>query len=90
MKKRHVFAVLVLSVLVLSSCAKQPVSTGNDLPGILMGLVHGSILLFSLVGSIFWDIRVYAYPNSGFWYDFGFVLGAACFFGGAGGRSARV
>jgi len=87
--KRRVFAALVLSALVLSSCATQPVSTGNDLPGMWMGFVHGFISLFSLIGSAFWDIRVYAYPNSGGWYDFGFVLGAGCFFAGGGGGSAR-
>jgi hypothetical protein len=46
-------------------------------------LVHGFISLFSLIGSIFWDIRVYAFPNSGSWYDFGFVLGAGLFYGGS-------
>jgi hypothetical protein len=49
--------------------------------------VHGFISLFSLIGSIFWDIRIYAFPNSGGWYDFGFVLGAMTFFGGGGGAS---
>jgi hypothetical protein len=39
-------------------------------------------------GSIFTDVRIYAFPNSGGWYDFGFFLGAASFFGG-GGASAR-
>ena len=52
-----------------------------------MGFVHGFISLSSLIGSIFWDIRVYAFPNSGGWYDFGFVLGAMIFFGGGGAAS---
>jgi len=36
------------------------------------------------IGSVWWDIRVYAFPNGGIWYDFGFVIGAAIFFGAAG------
>jgi hypothetical protein len=52
-----------------------------------MGVLHGFVSLFSLIGSFFWDIRVYAFPNSGRWYDVGFVLGAACFFGAAGSES---
>jgi hypothetical protein len=52
-----------------------------------MGLWHGFIIFFSLIGSIFTDIRVYAFPNSGGWYDFGFVLGAAAFLGGSGASS---
>jgi hypothetical protein len=32
-------------------------------PGFLMGLVHGFISLFSLLGSLFLDIRIYGFPN---------------------------
>lgn len=30
------------------------------------------------------DIRINAFPNSGFFYDLGYLLGAAMFLGGAG------
>jgi len=40
------------------------------------------LVVVRLIGSIFTDIRVYAFPNSGGWYDFGFVLGAMVFSGG--------
>jgi hypothetical protein len=50
--------------------------------------VHGFTILFSLIGSTFTDYRIYAFPNSGGWYDFGYFLGAAMFLGG-GGASAR-
>jgi hypothetical protein len=46
-------------------------------------LWHGFIVVFSLIASIFTDARVYAFPNSGFWYDVGFVLGAYGFLGGS-------
>jgi len=53
-----------------------------------MGIVHGFTIFFSLVGSIFTDCRIYAFPNSGGWYDLGYFLGASMFLGG-GGASAR-
>jgi len=53
-----------------------------------MGIVHGFTIFFSLVGSIFTDVRIYAYPNSGALYDFGYLIGAA-FFLGAGGASTK-
>jgi hypothetical protein len=78
--------------MILTACATQP--TPSDFsafnpPGFFMGFVHGFISIFSLIGSIFWDIRIYAFPNSGGWYDFGFVLGVMAFFGGGGGGASR-
>jgi hypothetical protein len=49
-----------------------------------MGLVHGFCIFFSLIGSIFTGVRIYEFPNSGGWYDFGYSLGAAAFLGGGG------
>ena len=85
MKRLMIFGVFL--VVVLASCAYQPDPTAYNPPGFLLGLWHGFIMFFSLIGSIFTDIRVYAFPNSGGWYDFGFVLGAIVFSGG-GGASA--
>jgi hypothetical protein len=73
---------VILAALALSSCATQPHPSAQDLPGFFWGLLHGFIVVFSLIGSAFWDVRIYSFPNSGGWYDFGFVLGVACFFGG--------
>ena len=86
MKRRTVVWIALLA-LMLSSCATQPHPAAYEPPGFLLGLLHGFISLFSLIGSIFWDIRVYAFPNSGGWYDFGFVLGAAMFYGGGGSQT---
>ena len=77
-----------LIVLLLASCASQPPPEVVNPPGFWSGLLHGFLMLFSLIGSIFTDARIYAFPNSGGWYDFGFFLGAASFLGG-GGASAR-
>lgn len=82
------FIALAVAVLVLAACAHQPEVDATDPPGFFAGLVHGFLIVFSLIGSIFSDVRVYAFPNSGGWYDLGFVLGAGSFLGG-GGASAR-
>ena len=77
------FFLLALGLFVASSYyATQIVSNIHKPPGFLMGLVHGFISLFSLLGSLFLDIRIYGFPNSGVGYDVGFVLGAALFYGG--------
>jgi len=55
------------------------------LPGFWSGLLHGFLIVFSFIGSLFTDVRIYSFPNSGGWYDFGYVLGAAMFLGGGGG-----
>jgi hypothetical protein len=58
----------------LASCATQPIPT-VDSPGFVLGFVHGLTAIVSLVASLFIRVRIYAFPNSGFWYDAGFVLG---------------
>jgi hypothetical protein len=81
--------VLLAGALLLASCARQPPgSLLHSPPGFFLGLLHGFLMVFTFIGSFFTDYRVYAYPNSGGWYDFGFVLGAMMFLGG-GGAGAR-
>jgi hypothetical protein len=80
--------VLGAAALFASGCATQTLFTTRKPPGFWMGLVHGFTMLFSLIGGIFTDYRIYAYPNGGGWYDLGYLLGASAFFGG-GGASAR-
>jgi len=79
-------AITCLSVifLTLSGCATQSDVANGDAPGFLLGLFHGFTSMFSLIGSLFTEYRVYAYPNSGFWYDFGFCLGVVLLLGGGG------
>lgn len=52
-------------------------------PGFFMGIVHGLVAPIALVASIFSDVRIYAFPNGGGWYDFGFLLGISAWGGGA-------
>jgi hypothetical protein len=82
---RHRSFLLVLAIaLFCAACAHQPHPDVSKPPGFLLGLFHGFTMLFSFLGSIFMDVRVYAFPNSGFYYDLGYVIGAGCFFGGLG------
>jgi hypothetical protein len=81
MRWRSVAASLALALLV-AACAHQPAPTGGPpLPGFLLGLVHGYISFFALIASLLFDVRIYAFPNAGFFYDLGFVIGAFAFYG---------
>ena len=79
------FALLVcVAGLIAAGCAHQPSpqAPAPGPPGFVMGLFHGFIIGFSFVGSLFSDVRIYAFPNSGGWYDFGFMLGISAVFSG--------
>ena len=88
MATRRTWSIAVGLAALLSGCAHQPPPLPIDSPGFFAGFLHGFLVLFSLVGSIFGGVRIYAFPNSGFWYDLGFFIGASAFLGG-GARSAR-
>jgi hypothetical protein len=64
-------------VVAASGCAHQPKPVLDDAPGFLLGLWHGWIAPWSLIASLVTDVRVYAFPNTGVWYDAGFLLGVA-------------
>lgn len=72
------------ALLLTSGCAHQPSPSASDPPGFWFGLLHGFLIVFSFIGSLFTDARIYAFPNSGRLYDLGFLIGAALFLGGAG------
>jgi hypothetical protein len=76
-----------LAFLLLAACARQvpeAVAQGGDTPGFLLGLWHGFIFPFAWIGSLFSPkIAVYAVPNNGGWYDFGFFLGITVLGGGS-------
>jgi hypothetical protein len=55
--------------------------------GFFSGLLHGFLILFSFISSLFTDVRIYSFPNSGGWYDFVSLIGAGMFLG-VGGVSA--
>ncbi|MEL7198112.1 MAG: hypothetical protein AAGL10_07330 [Pseudomonadota bacterium] len=86
MKPTRLIGPVALALLV-SACARQidaGVSMAPDAPGFLWGLWHGFIFPWSFIGSLFSpNIAVYAVPNSGGWYDFGFFLGITVLGGGS-------
>jgi hypothetical protein len=67
----------------LAGCARHSISDAHDSPGFFLGIFHGFIVVFSLIGSLFTDVRIYSCPNSGGWYDFGFVIGLLLLFSSA-------
>ncbi|MFU7529076.1 hypothetical protein [Qipengyuania sp. ASV99] len=86
MQRSRAIAATALALLV-SACASQigaGVSQADAAPGFLWGLWHGFIFPWSFIGSLFSpDIAVYAVPNTGGWYDFGFFLGITVLGGGS-------
>ena len=84
-------SVTVLLALLLASCAatQPPTIPLLDAPGFWKGLWHGFIAPVTFIISLFSEhVRIYAFPNAGRWYDFGFMLGISGFSGGilAGSR----
>lgn len=86
------FAVVLLFVLLMSSCAKSEVVdtclTGHQY-NFWGGLWHGIIAPFDLVVMLFRDdVTVYAQNNNGAFYAFGFLLGSGGW-GILGGKGAK-
>ena len=80
----------LLLVVAMAGCARQPSPVGGELPGFWMGLVHGLLILVSFIGGLFADVRIYAFPNAGGWYDFGYLVGVMLILGGGtGARRGR-
>jgi len=80
-------AALALPLLLAACAATQSQGTVQpQAPGFLLGLWHGLIFPVAWVLSLFTDnVAVYAVPNNGGWYDFGYFLGILAFGGGAKG-----
>ena len=91
MSRRAPLALTALGALsALSACANQASSAvAPEAPGFLFGLWHGFIFPVAWLLSLFVDeIAVYAVPNNGGWYDFGYFLGIVVF--GVGARKSHV
>ena len=76
--------------LTLAACvAKQSTNAvAPTAPGFLEGVWHGFIFPIAWIISLFTDqISVYAVPNNGGWYNFGYFIGI-CFLG-VGARSSK-
>jgi hypothetical protein len=87
-----VAALLALAAMLsLSACAATQAAdaVAPTAPGFLLGLWHGFIFPVAWVVSLFVpQVAVYAVPNNGGWYDFGYFLGIVVF--GVGARKTQV
>ena len=46
-----------------ASCASQPTPEAYNPPGFFSGVLHGFLILFSFIGSLFTDVRIYDYKE---------------------------
>ena len=84
------FATL-LPALALAACTatQQSDAVATGAPGFWLGLWHGLIFPLAWIASLFVPtIAVYAVPNNGGWYDFGYFLGIVVF--GVGARQSHT
>jgi hypothetical protein len=81
------------SSFLLTACAatQAPDAVAPQAPGFLLGLWHGFIFPVAWVVSLFVsNVAIYAVPNNGGWYDFGYFLGIVVFGVGAKKGGERV
>ena len=83
----------ILLFVLLSACAATQsdaaVATAATTPGFWLGLWHGFIFPVAFIVSLFVpDVAIYAVPNNGGWYDFGYFVGIV--FLGVGARKSRT
>ena len=89
MRKLFVLA----SAFALAACAatQQSDAIAPAAPGFWLGLWHGFIFPVAwLVSLLTNDVAIYAVPNNGGWYDFGYFLGIVVFGVGAKKGGERV
>ena len=89
-----VLVALLLSVL--AGCAAGPNQSQNSpndrgtVAGFWQGIWHGFIAPFVFVASLFKsNPTIYEVHNNGAWYNFGYLFGLMCFFGGGGQKARR-
>jgi hypothetical protein len=90
------FVLVLLLLHIMAGCAPGPnqsKGTANEhevVAGFWLGLWQGFIAPFVFVGSLFKsNLSIYEVHNNGTGYNFGYLFGLACFFGGGGKRAAR-
>ena len=79
------------AILALAACAatQAPDAVAPNAPGFWLGLWHGFIFPVAwLVSLLVPKVAVYAVPNDGGWYDFGYFLGIVVF--GVGARKSHI
>ena len=91
-----IFVIVLLLLIVLAGCAPGPNPSKKmagehaEIAGFWLGVWHGLIAPVVFVASLFkGDLNIYEVHNNGTWYNFGYLFGLACFFGGSGNRASR-
>ena len=92
MRKYHrTFALFAAALLLVACAATQNAATvapAATSPGFWLGVWHGFIFPVAFLVSLFRpEVALYAVPNSGGWYDFGYFVGIV--FLGVGARSSK-
>ena len=87
---------VLLLLIVLAGCAPGPnhmqgtANTKDTVAGFWLGVWQGFIAPFVFAISLFkTGLNIYEVHNDGLWYNFGYLFGLACFFGGGGSRAGR-
>ena len=84
-------AVILVAALALAGCVATvaPSAVQPAAPGFLLGVWHGFAFPVTFIVSLFTDqVAIYAVPNNGHWYDFGYFVGV-CFLGVGARHSKR-
>ena len=86
---KHTVSVIALALLLAGCIATESATAINPAgPGFWQGVWHGFIFPVTFIFSLFTDdVAIYAVPNNGTWYDFGYFVGIV--FLGVGARSAK-
>jgi hypothetical protein len=88
--RRTMQAIAVLGLcLMLAACAHQPPPNHDATAGFFVGLIQGVLAPIDLILGIFLPVRVYQFPNTGWLYDFGFMLGISAWGGGGAAAAQR-
>jgi hypothetical protein len=70
------FLLIQVAVVACGFVGSEPIAAW-DPPGFFHGLWHGLLAPWTLVIRFFLPIKMYAVPNSGWFYDLGFLIGVA-------------
>jgi hypothetical protein len=77
MPKPLKYAAVFVPLLLMTACGfvgTEPISA-LDPPGFFLGVWHGLLAPWTLIVRLFLDIKMYAVPNTGWFYDLGFLIG---------------
>jgi len=75
MSNLRTFIIFLISITLVGCGFAEVGGSSYDAPGFFSGIWHGLLAPWTLILRLFLDIEMYAFPNSGWFYDFGFLLG---------------